>query len=115
VSNITYAVSKAPFKVFAEQVSEARRMGDTNPDYKLRGEMMKMMGNSSYGKCITNLLKHESVKIVSEANYNKNVRRVKDYIDHQDLNHGYAFRFKKTSFIQSHLYKLASKCINWQN
>ena len=70
-------------------------------DYKLRGEMMKLMGNSSYGKCITNFLNHETVKIVSEDKYNKNVRRVKDYIDHQDLNEGYEFRFKKTSFKQS--------------
>ena len=31
------------------------------------------------------LLKHETVKIVAEDKYNKNVRRVKDYIDHQDL------------------------------
>jgi hypothetical protein len=62
---------------------------------------MKLMGNSSYGKCITNFLKHETVKIVSQTNYNTNVRRVKDYIDHQDLNEGYEFRFKKTSFKQS--------------
>ncbi|OAJ41901.1 hypothetical protein BDEG_25431 [Batrachochytrium dendrobatidis JEL423] len=67
VSNITYAVKyerKAPFKSFAQQVSNERRAGDTSPDYKLRGEMMKLMGKSSYGKCITDFLKHETVKIV---------------------------------------------------
>lgn len=104
VSNISYAVSykrEAPFKSFAEQVSNERRAGDTSPDYKLRGEMMKLMGNSSYGKCITNFLKHETVKIVSQHNYNKNIRRVKDYIDHQDLVDGFEFRFKKTGFKQS--------------
>lgn len=53
------------------------------------------MGNS---KCITNL----TVKIVSQVNYNKNVRRVKDYIDHQDLNEGHEFRFKKPNFTYSY-------------
>ncbi|OAJ39748.1 hypothetical protein BDEG_23574 [Batrachochytrium dendrobatidis JEL423] len=104
VSNITYAVKyerKAPFKSFAQQVSNERRAGDTSPDYKLRGEMMKLMGKSSYGKCITDFLKHETVKIVGPNNYNKNVRRVKDYIGHQDLVDGFEFRFKKTAFKQS--------------
>jgi hypothetical protein len=69
VSNITFAARyerQAPFKTFADQVSNERRTGDASPDYKLRGEMMKLMGNSSYGKCITNFLKHETVKIVAE-------------------------------------------------
>ena len=103
VSNITYAVRyirKAPFQEFAEQVSRERRAGDANPDHKVRGEMMKLNGNSSYGKCITNFLKHETVKIVTEDNYNKNIRR-NNYIGHQDLNQGFEFRFKKTSFKQS--------------
>jgi hypothetical protein len=47
------------------------------------------------------LSKTQTVKIVAEDKYSKNVRRVKDYIDHQDLNEGYEFRFKKTSFKQS--------------
>src|SRR6185437_13318066 len=72
VNNVTYAVRyecKTPFKRFSEEVSDARRQGDANKDYKLRGEMMKLMGNSSYGKCITNILKHETVKIVPESKY----------------------------------------------
>jgi hypothetical protein len=100
VSNITCAIRyirKAPFQEFAEQVSRERRAGDANPDHKVRGEMMKLIGNSSYGKFITNFLKHETVKIVTEDNYNKNVRR-NNYIGHQDLNQGFEFRFKKTSF-----------------
>ncbi|EGF76807.1 hypothetical protein BATDEDRAFT_28304 [Batrachochytrium dendrobatidis JAM81] len=112
VSNITFAVRyerKAHFKSFDQQVSNERRAGDTSPDYKLRGEMMKLMEKSSYGKCITDFLKHETVKIVGPNNYNKNVRRVKDYIGHQDLVDGFEFRFKKTAFKQSLPYRLASK------
>ena len=68
--------------------------------HKLRGEMMKLIGNSSYGKCITNFLKHESVRIVPESKYAKNVRR-NNYKSHEDLIDGYEFRFRKTSFKQS--------------
>ncbi|OAJ38589.1 hypothetical protein BDEG_22497 [Batrachochytrium dendrobatidis JEL423] len=63
-------------------------------------EMMKLMGNSSYGKCITDFLKHETVKIVTGDNYIKNIRR-NNYIEHQDMNKGCEFRFKKMSFKQS--------------
>jgi hypothetical protein len=59
VSNITFAVRherNRPFKFFMKKVSDERRAGDANPNCKLRGEMMKLIGNSSYGKCITNFL-----------------------------------------------------------
>ncbi|OAJ32745.1 hypothetical protein BDEG_28630 [Batrachochytrium dendrobatidis JEL423] len=82
---------KAPFKSFSEQVSNERRVRDTSPGYKLRGEMMKLMGNSSYGKSITNFLKHETAKIVTGDNYIKNIRR-NNYIEHQDMNKGCEFR-----------------------
>lgn len=58
VTNVTYAVKykkRTPFKTFVERVSEARRQGDKSDEYKLIGEMMKLMGNSSYGKCIPSL------------------------------------------------------------
>ena len=103
VSNITLAVryqKKSPFKKFRDAVSDARRKGDKNKDYKLIGEMMKLLGNSSYGKCITNILNHETVKIVSEQNYDKNIRR-NIYKTHEDLDDGYEFRFKKTLFKQN--------------
>jgi hypothetical protein len=47
VSNITYAVryeKKAPFKSFVDTVSNSRRAGDKSTDYKLIGEMMKLIG-----------------------------------------------------------------------
>jgi hypothetical protein len=103
VSNITLGVSyekKTPFKMFVDEVSSARRKGDISPEYKLRGEMLKLIGNASYGKCITNFLKHETVKIVPEEKYNKNIIR-NNYKSHEDLVDGYEFRFKKMSFKQS--------------
>ena len=50
---------------------------------------------ASYGKCITDFLKHETVKIVGPKNYNKNVRRVKDNIGHQDLVDGFEIKTER--------------------
>ena len=103
VSNITLAVryQKAqPFQNFMQQVTEARRKGDVAPEYKLRGEMMKLLGNASYGKCITNFAKHESVKIVTESQYPKYIAK-NTYKSHEDLVDGYEFRLKKTSYKQN--------------
>ena len=65
VTNITYAVRyepKSSFKVFMEKVADARRMADSNPNHKLIGQMMKLLGNSAYGKSITNFLKQRYCK-----------------------------------------------------
>ena len=103
ITNITYAVRyepKSPFKVFMEKVADARRKADSNPNHKLIGQMMKLLGNSAYGKSITNFLKHDKVKIVSEDKYNKNIR-MNGYKSHEDLYEGFEFHFKKLSFKQN--------------
>lgn len=103
VNNVTYAVQyekKSPFKTVVEEVSDARRAGDRDVNYKVRGEMMKLMGNSSYGKCFTNFVKHERVKIVPENKYDRNVLK-NAYKSHEDLIEGFEFRFKMTSFKQN--------------
>jgi G:T-mismatch repair DNA endonuclease (very short patch repair protein) len=103
VSNITFAVRyerKAPFKEFMDKVSNARRLGDSSEQYKLLGEMMKLIGNSSYGQCIKNMLKYENVSIIPSEKYSKNIRR-NTYKSHEDLVDGYEFRFKKTQFKQN--------------
>jgi hypothetical protein len=52
---------------------------------------MKLIGNSSNGKCITNFLKHEKVKIISFDKYNKNIR-MNGYKSHEDLYEGFEFQ-----------------------
>lgn len=46
-----------------------------------------------------NFEKHETVKIVSETAYNKNIRR-NNYKSHEDLIEGYEFHLRKSSFKQ---------------
>ena len=46
------------FKKFGEEVSQARRDGDADPAQTIIADMMKLLGNSAYGKTITNKDRH---------------------------------------------------------
>jgi hypothetical protein len=64
VTQIHQVVEYTPatcFQKFAEQVSEARRVGDANPEKKIVAETRKLDGNSSYGKTVTNKERHTNV------------------------------------------------------
>jgi hypothetical protein len=52
---------------FADSVSDARRAGDANPDLALLADTSKLIGNSAYGKTITNKEKHIDVRYVDGA------------------------------------------------
>ena len=51
------------FRAFGEHVSDARRAGDSDSSNAIIADTMKLLGNSAYGKTITNQLKHLNVKI----------------------------------------------------
>jgi G:T-mismatch repair DNA endonuclease (very short patch repair protein) len=64
VTNIYRVVEYNPvacFKQFGDKVSEARRQGDIDEIYSITGETMKLLGNSAYGKCLSNKAKHADV------------------------------------------------------
>ena len=49
------------------QVAQARLDGDCDNDKALIAETMKLIGNSSYGKLITNKEKHHDIVYVNES------------------------------------------------
>lgn len=70
VTRIYQMVEYLPRRTFSEftlSVSDARRAGDVNPDMMLLADTSKLIGNSAYGKTITNKEKHRKVKYVSGA------------------------------------------------
>lgn len=50
-----------PFKSFADSVTEARRKGDIDESEQLLASTAKLVGNSFYGKTITDKTKHRNV------------------------------------------------------
>ena len=53
---------KPCFQNFGESVSTARRNGDVDPDKAIIADTMKLLGNSAYGKTVTNVDRHRKVK-----------------------------------------------------
>ena len=50
------------FRQFGESVSTTRRAGDEDPDKAIIADTMKLLGNSGYGKTVTNVDRHRDVK-----------------------------------------------------
>ena len=55
------------FQRFGESVSAARRAGDADTDRAIIGDTMKLLGNSAYGKTVTNVDRHHDVKYCTEV------------------------------------------------
>ena len=58
---------KPCFRNFGESVSTARRNGDVDPDKAIIADTMKLLGNSAYGKTVTNVDRHRNVKYCTEV------------------------------------------------
>ena len=58
---------KPCFQHFGESVSTARRNGDVDPDKSIIADTMKLLGNSAYGKTVTNVDKHRDVRYCTEV------------------------------------------------
>ena len=58
---------KPCFQNFGDSVSAARRAGDTDPDKAIIADTMKLLGNSAYGKTVTNVDRHRDIKYCKEV------------------------------------------------
>ena len=66
------------FRQFGESVSNARRKGDQDPNEEINATTYKLVGNSFYGKTITDKEKHEKVSYVEgDDKASQRVRRTK--------------------------------------
>ena len=57
---------KKCFQDFANNVSDDRRTGDSNPNMRIVAETSKLIGNSVYGYTIMNKNKHSSIQFCNE-------------------------------------------------
>ena len=76
VSNITLVLEYEPdacFRNFGFRVSEARRRGDADRSKAIIAETYKLLGNSAYGKTVTNVTKHADISFVSDDELKKHV------------------------------------------
>jgi hypothetical protein len=57
----------ACFAQFRDDVSDARRLGDSNPDQAIVAESMKLIGNACYGRTLTNKERHLDIAYCNDA------------------------------------------------
>ena len=70
VDRVYQVVSYEPnpcFQRFGESVSAARRNGDVDPDKSIIADTMKLLGNTGYGKTVTNVDRHRDIKYCTEV------------------------------------------------
>ena len=58
---------KPCFQNFGDSVSAARRAGDADPDKAIIADTIKLLGNSAYGKTVTNVDRHRDIKYSTEV------------------------------------------------
>ncbi|XP_071797162.1 uncharacterized protein [Asterias amurensis] len=63
---IQYAKSPC-FESFGNDVSNARRAGDRDPTKSILADTMKLLGNSAYGKTVTDQERHMNVRVCTDA------------------------------------------------
>ena len=59
--------AKPCFQHFGETVSAARRAGDADPDKAIIADTMILLGNSGYGKTVTNVDRHRDLQYCTEV------------------------------------------------
>jgi hypothetical protein len=57
---------KGTFKHLADEVSTKRAEADRDPNQKVVAELYKLLGNSYYGKCLTNKEKQTNIHYMGE-------------------------------------------------
>lgn len=74
ITRIYRVIEMKPKTCFADirdEVIRHRRKADINPNHKSTAESWKTLGNSLYGKAMTNKEKHKICKVVSEEQVDK--------------------------------------------
>ena len=65
------------FQRFGESVSAARRAGDADPEKAIIADTMKLLGNSGYGKTVTNVDRHRDIKYCTEVGTSSHINNTR--------------------------------------
>ncbi|ETI31222.1 hypothetical protein F443_21775 [Phytophthora nicotianae P1569] len=89
------AASHRPFKDFMEQVSDARREGDTDKDKAMIAEMMKLIGNAAFGRSGMDKSKHKDVKYENKSAKIRWIVEKPNFYDVEELNGSFEVSLKR--------------------
>jgi len=89
------ASSHRPFKKFMDKVSDARRDGDKDESKAMIAEMMKLIGNSAFGRSGMDKTKHKEVKYLDDAKSVRAIVEKQNFHDVEELNGSFEVSLKK--------------------
>ena len=101
---LEYKRSKC-FEEFAKTVSEARRSGDFDPSQSILGAIYKLLGNSFYGKMVTNKRKQTNVVYCTDAQASLKVND-KRFMNMHEIDQDYYEVLQSKRFIKHDLPKV---------
>ena len=87
--------SSRPFSWFPEEVSSARRDGDSNPALKRLGDTKKLKGNSFCVKLIEDLIKHMKTTFTSKEDLADQSFRSPFFEDLEQINGAFEIKERK--------------------
>ena len=88
---LKYTASR-PFSWFTEEVSSARREGDSDKSKKQFGDTYKLKGNSFYGKMIEDLERHVNTTFTSDELNVDTAFRSLFFDDLEEINEAYEIK-----------------------
>lgn len=91
------AASHRPFQKFMDKVSDARRKGDSNKDQSMIAEMMKLIGNSAFGRSGMDKSKHKETKYETCDKSIASMVEMNRFFDVEELGDSFEITLKKKS------------------
>ena len=74
-----------PFQWFVDEVTEARRMGDTDENKALLADIFKLLGNSAYGKTIEDVTRQTNIIYTKDENVVDRAMRSAFFLDLEEI------------------------------
>jgi len=84
-----------PFQWFVDEVTEARRMGDTDKNKALLADIFKLLGNSAYGKTIEDVTRQTNIIYTKDENVVDRAMRSTFFLDLEEIGPTYNLESRK--------------------
>ena len=93
----TIDYKKASMQRFVDEVTEARRAGDADKTKALLADVLKLLGNSCYGKMIENVASHNSTRYTKDEKLVDRMLRSAYFEDLNEIGSAYELTSRKST------------------
>ena len=102
-----------PFGWFPEEVADACRQADKDPDKRIVGDTAKLKANSLYEKMIEDIVRHVNTIFTSDKDNVDNAMRSPYLEDLEEIGNAYDIRKGKRQVSVDRAYHNGLQCTSW--